>query len=93
MDISYNITEEICKTFPFQRGHKKLIVLDYLMVKDENFHDYYWCCEYKDTLYCKSRAITKILHGQHTVRKFIYLNPFPITSATSVSNIADKLKI
>ena len=62
---------------PFQKGHDKINVRGYLMVKERNRENtFYWCCE-KRKSNCKGHATTTFLNNSHYLQNFVNHNYAP----------------
>ncbi|CAI2179572.1 4874_t:CDS:2 [Funneliformis geosporum] len=49
------IDNKICEIVTSQKGHNKINVRSYLMVKEKDQNDiYYWCCEKRKSENCKA---------------------------------------
>jgi len=60
----------VCEIVFSNSGQAKINVNGYIMVKNRNRNDlYYWSCEKHNTLYCKARATTIFVEGQHRHRQ------------------------
>ncbi|CAG8515460.1 4762_t:CDS:1, partial [Cetraspora pellucida] len=62
---------EICKIVQSIHGNEKIIIHEYILVKERNINkNYYWCCEYRSLKCCKGCAITVLKGQEHVLKKF-----------------------
>jgi hypothetical protein len=84
---------EICEIVPSQKGHDKINVRGYLMVKERNRDDkFYWCCEKRKLEGCKGRATTILNNGFHYLKKFCNHNHSPQASSADVAKAIAEIK-
>ena len=83
----------VCEIVYSTRGQAKINVNGYIMVKNKNRNDlYYWSCEKHNTLYCKARATTVFMEGQHRLRQASNHNHGAEASRATVLRTVDSLK-
>jgi hypothetical protein len=83
----------ICEKISSIRNKDKISVNGYLMVKDKNRENlYYWCCEKRNTLQCKGRAVTELIEDQHYLKKTSDHNHAPEASRINVVKAINMLK-
>jgi hypothetical protein len=76
-----------------QRGHDKIVVHGYLLVKDKNRNDtFYWSCEQKQTLNCKGRATTNLIGADHFLKGFSQHCHAPEASRALIAKISHEMK-
>ncbi|CAB4377153.1 unnamed protein product [Rhizophagus irregularis] len=84
---------EICEIIPSQKGHNKINVRGYLMVKERNRDDkFYWCCEKRKLEGCKGRATTILNNGLHYLKKIGEHNHAPQASSANVAKAIAEIK-
>lgn len=87
------MSREVCNLVNSIRSQPKLIARGYLLIKDKSHNNkYYWCCEFKDTLNCKGRAITELENGEHVLKKFNEHNHAPEANRVNVSQALNTIK-
>ena len=65
------MNREACSLVYFIRDQLKLIVQEYLFVKNRSRNDkYYWNCELKKSISCKGTAVTVLENEKHVLKKF-----------------------
>ena len=75
----------VCEIVSSDCGQTKINVNGYIMIKNSSRDDlYYWSCEKRDTLYCKARAATIFVDGQHRLRRVSDHNHGTEASCTTV---------
>jgi hypothetical protein len=83
----------ICEIVISNRGHDKINVHGYIMLKDKNRNDlYYWYCEKHNTLQCNGHAVTKLVEGEHRLHKVSEHSHAPEASRVEVINTVNALK-
>ncbi|PKC05516.1 hypothetical protein RhiirA5_420830 [Rhizophagus irregularis] len=87
------MNQEVCTLVNSKRNQPKLIARGYLLIKDKSSNNkYYWCCEFKESLKCKGRAITLLEDENHVLVKFNEHNHAPEASRVNVFQTINTMK-